>query len=207
MILTVFLARVVIMTSYKFTDFNQNLIKYKNSEIEKINSDTNPNKEASLKLLDVRCSMLTIYYLINTLYVIDSKVIKSFNYNCNSEEFIAALSNARKQYSAKIVDAIFDSIKQLLITEPSLLKIRYNKKTDKMTFRQNRLRNESKALMYSLKFEKQLRLFVDDSTIELSQSAAERIMRTVVCSKQNGFEFIDSADGAKALGQVKILWD
>ena len=189
----------------KFTDFNQNLIKYKNSEIEKINSDTNPNKEASLKLLDVRCSMLTIYYLINTLYVIDSKVIKSFNYNCNSEEFIAALSNARKQYSAKIVDAIFDSIKQLLITEPSLLKIRYNKKTDKMTFRQNRLRNESKALMYSLKFEKQLRLFVDDSTIELSQSAAERIMRTVVCSKQNGFEFIDSADGAKAFSDYMTI--
>ena len=180
-----------------FADFYKNLAAYKQAETDKINNGKG-NKESALKLLETKCGMLTIYYLINTLYVIDSKEIKGFNYDCSSEEFIESIEKARKLYSSKIVDAIFDCAKLLVINDPSLLKVRINKKTGKMYFNKNNLRNESKALLYTLKFEEQLRLFVNDPTVELSQSAAERIMRTVVCSKQNGFEFIDSADGANS---------
>lgn len=183
----------------KFLDFEKNLKKYRADSLKKLNND------GAVKLLNIQCNMLTIYYLINALFVIDSQVVDKYGFKCNNKHFIKELTEVRKKYSSKIVTAIFDCISLTIAENPDILEVKQNKTNGKKCYEPNNIRLEGKALMYLLKYESHLREFVGDAHVELSQSAAERAIRSIVCSKQNGFEFIDSVDGAHAFSYFMTI--
>lgn len=80
-----------------FCNFEENLKKFRASK-------------AGKKMTDSDASLLTIFYLINALFVIDSYVIKAHQFVCDTEEFKQDLLKARQNKSAKIVALIFDYI-------------------------------------------------------------------------------------------------
>ncbi len=194
---------VLIPKNSLFTDFEKNLIKYKQAELEKIKD--REFTQGQIKLLELKCNMLTIYYLINLLFVVDSQVVDKYSFHCNSEQFIEELNSVRLQYSSKIVSALFDCIYSTIAANPEIVEISNSKSTGEERFKANNVRLEGKALLYLLSYEKDLKQFISDPTVELSQSAAERAIRSVVCCKQNGFEFIDSVDGAHAFSDFMTI--
>lgn len=97
-----------------FSDFEENLKKYRNSEQGK-------------SLTDRYASLLTIYYLINALFVIDSAVVRKHQFICNTEEFKADLLDARTRHSAKILDSIFNCVRILIAKNPNVMKCRIAK--------------------------------------------------------------------------------
>ena len=126
-----------------FSDFEENLKKYRNSEQGK-------------SLTDRYASLLTIYYLINALFVID---------------------NVMKCRIAKDGQVLFSKNKRSPI---------------------------SGALIYLIKYEKNLREFIKSADIELTSSAAERSLKLGICSRHS-FMFIQSEDGAKAFADYQTI--
>ena len=64
---------------------------------------------------------MVIYHLINTLFVLESSVVRKNQFNYTSADFTEDLIKVRKEQSAKIVDAIFDSIKLCILNNPGVI--------------------------------------------------------------------------------------
>ena len=173
-----------------FSDFEENLKKYRNSEQGK-------------SLTDRYASLLTIYYLINALFVIDSAVVRKHQFICNTEEFKADLLDARTRHSAKILDSIFNCIRILIAKNPNVMKCRIAK-DGQVLFSKNKRSPISGALIYLIKYEKNLREFIKSADIELTSSAAERSLKLGICSRHS-FMFIQSEDGAKAFADYQTI--
>ena len=137
------------------------------------------------------------------MFVIDSAVVRKHKFICNTEEFKAELLKERQEKSAKIIDAIFDSIRMFIAANPKIMDCHQTKNGD-FKFTQNKLYPESRALIYLLKFEKDLRRFIESADIELTSNAAERSLKLGICSR-NSFMFIHSEDGAHAFADYQTI--
>ena len=177
-------------TGCAFSCFEDNLQKYRQTK-------------AGKKLKDNDVSLLTIFYLINALFVIDSEVIKAHQYVCDTEEFKKDLLKARKEKSAKIVDLIFDCIRLYVADNKDIMSVKKTTKGE-YTFIRNRSFPESGALIYLLKFEKALKEFITSPDIELTSSAAERALKLGICTR-HACMFIQSEDGAQAFADYQTI--
>ena len=173
-----------------FCNFEQNLKNYRASK-------------AGKNLTDNDAALLTIFYLINSLFVIDSEVIRAHKFVCDTEEFKQDLLKARQQKSAKIVDLIFDSIRRYIADNPEIMSVKKTKQGEYRFFR-NRKYPESGALIYLLKFEKALKEFTCSPDVELSSSAAERALKLGICTR-HACMFIQSEDGAHAFADYQTI--
>ena len=178
----------------KFKDFKANLDKY--------NKDCEAKDSKLLKLSPLHQDLMVIYHLINTLFVLESSVVRKNQFNYTSADFTEDLIKVRKEQSAKIVDAIFDSIKLCILNNPGVINTKVKTTKDgvtKVTYnrKDTTIKGEGAALMYLLKYEDNLREFINNPRIDLSSNAVERSLRLGVCAKKV-FEFLDSVDGAKA---------
>ena len=176
----------------KFSDFKANFDKYiKDSEA----------KGSKLRQIPpIYQDLIKIYHLINTLFVIESGVVRKHNFNYTSDNFIEDLREVRKTKSAPVVDAIFDSVKLCILNHKNVINTNVNNNKDgktKVTYNRKNLTTcaPGRALMYLLKYENDLREFVTNPRIDLSSNAVERSLRLGVCAKKS-FEFLDSMDGA-----------
>lgn len=75
-------------------------------------------------MTDSDAYLLTIFYLINALFVIDSSVIKAHQFVCDTEEFKQYLLKARQNKFAKIVTLIFDSIRLYIADNPKVMSVK-----------------------------------------------------------------------------------
>ncbi|WP_278990384.1 IS66 family transposase [Segatella bryantii] len=174
----------------KFSDFEENLRKYRATKDGK-------------RLSEKNVSLLTIYWMINALFVVDSAVVRKHCFVCNTAEFKADLMKERKAKSAKIVDSLFDSIRMFIAANPKIMNCTLTKNGD-YRFTQNKLYPESRALIYLLKFEKDLRCFTESADIELTSNAAERSLKLGICTRNNCM-FIHSVDGAHAFADYRTI--
>lgn len=174
----------------KFSDFEENLRKYRATKDGK-------------RLSEKNVSLLTIYWMINALFVVDSAVVRKHCFVCNTAEFKADLMKERKAKSAKIVDSLFDSIRMFIAANPKIMNCTLTKNGD-YRFTQNKLYPESRALIYLLKFEKDLRRFTESADIELTSNAAERSLKLGICTRNNCM-FIHSVDGAHAFADYQTI--
>lgn len=170
-----------------YTDFTKNLKRLKKNGL--------PPAYGNRKLTELDCALLTVYYLINMLYAIDTSVVVHYGYNCQSKEFQKALKTAREQCSALVIDAIYDIIYNMLNDFPELVEV--YKREDKIAFRAKDSRREGKFIVSMLKVEPEIRLFIEHPEIELSQSVCERALRTAVLARKS-FYVLRSEDGAQA---------
>ncbi len=173
-----------------FSDFKENLKKYRGSKTGK-------------KLKDSYADLLSIYWMINALFVIDSAVVRKHQFVCTTEEFKQELLKVRQEKSAKIVDAIFDSVKLFISKNPNIVNCRLNSKGE-LHFTQNKRYPESRALIYLLKYENDLRRFTESADIELSSNAAERSLKLGIVSRK-AFMFIHSEDGANSFADFQTI--
>ena len=172
-----------------FTDFADNLKKYQAEPKERILED----KERDL---------LIIYYLINALFVIDSSVAVEHEFELTTEDFKESLMKARTKRSKVIVDAIFDAIKIFIARNPMVMKACYE--NDTATYVQNKFYAEGKALLYLIRHEEHLRRFLQEPSIELSQSSCERALKAAI-TLRNNCQKLQSEDGAHAFADFMTI--
>ena len=146
-----------------FFDFKDNLMKLRQTKKGK-------------KLTDSSVALLTIFYLINALFVIDSSVVRKHGYICTTKEFKQDLLKARTKYSQPIADTLFDTIRLYIANNPKIIVPRVSKEGE-IRFTQNKRYPESAALIYLLNFETELKRFTESADIELSTSKAERSLK------------------------------
>ena len=173
-----------------FTDFKDNLEKYLKTKKGK-------------KLSDNSIALLTIFYLINALFVIDSSIVRKHGFICTTEEFKYDLITARNKYSSKIVDALFDSIRLYIASNPKII-VPQVSKDGNIRFTRNKRYPESAALIYLLNYETELKRFVESADIELSTSKAERSLKLGICSRKS-FMFLASEDGGHAFADYQTI--
>jgi len=173
-----------------FCDFEENLKKYRST------------KNGS-KLSERSIELLTIYYLINALFVIDSSIVRKHHFQCTTEEFKQDLLKERTDKSSKIVDAIFDSIRLFIAKYPYIMNVK-TANNGAVSFIQNKRYPESRALIYLLKYEKNLREFTGSVDVELSSSAAERSLKLGICTRHSCM-FLQSEDGAGAFADFQTI--
>ncbi len=174
----------------KFTDFGDNLRQY----LEK------PKK---IRLSNKERDMLIIYYLINSLFVVDSGIVLKHEFNCQSEAFLTELRAAREQRTAKLLDLLYEAVSLYITSYPECIDIKRNK-DGSTSYRAKKMYLESKALIYLLNFEKDVRRVVLSPEIELSQSAAERAIKGVIYLRKN-CQFLKSEDGAAAFADYQTI--
>lgn len=174
----------------KFTDFYDNLKKYRARK----NVRTITERETGL---------LIIYYLINALFVVDSAVAVKHGYNTTSKEFMDDLHKERQNRSAKILDALFDAIKIFIAKNPLVMKASVNNK-GQICYTPNKIFTESKALLYFIRYEQDLRRFIESPTIELTQSSCERSIKDLISVRRNS-QKLQSEDGAAALADFMTI--
>ncbi|MGN0902587.1 MAG: transposase, partial [Succinivibrio sp.] len=173
-----------------FFDFKDNLTEYlKTKKGRKLNSN------------DV--ALLTIFYLINALFVIESSVVRKHGYICTTEEFKQDLKAARTRYSQPIADTLFDNIRLYIANNPHLIIPRVSN-DGSIRFSQNRRYPESAALIYLLNFETELKRFTESADIELSTSKAERSLKLGICARKS-FMFLASEDGGHAFADYQTI--
>ena len=134
--------------------------------------------------------------------MLESSVVRKNQFNYTSADFTEDLIKVRKEQSAKIVDAIFDSIKLCILNNPGVINTKVKTTKDgvtKVTYnrKDTTIKGEGAALMYLLKYEDNLREFINNPRIDLSSNAVGRAVIRGVCAKRV-FEFLDSVDVAKA---------
>jgi len=173
-----------------FSDFKDNLKKYRETKKGK-------------KLKDRSADLLSIYWMINALFVIDSAVVRKHQFECTSEAFKTELLKVRQEKSAKIVDAIFDSVRLFISQNPNIISCRLNRQGE-LCFTRNKHFPESRALIYLLKFEKDLRRFTESADIELSSNAAERSLKIGILTRRACMA-INSEDGAHAFADYQCI--
>lgn len=172
-----------------FSSFTDNLKKYQAEPKERILED----KERDL---------LIIYYLINALFVIDSSVVIEHGFELTNEAFKESLMKARSERSRSIVEAIFDAIKIFIARNPMIIKACYE--DNKVTFVPNEFFAESKALLYLIRYEAELRVFLTDPSIELTQSSCERALKAAISVRRN-CQKLQSEDGAHAFADFMTI--
>lgn len=113
--------------------------------------------ETKLTELNERNSaLLTVYYLINLLYAIDSAVVVQCQYDCKSTRFKEALKKARQCCSAPVVDAICDIVYLCLKKFPDMVDV-YDK-DGKITYKASC--REGRFLLAVLRVEPEIRVFI-----------------------------------------------
>ena len=174
-----------------YTDFFKNLaIKRQDPKLKK-------------RLTDSMCDLLTIYYLLNALFVIDGMVAKKHDFNFKSAAFMAELQQERQQRSVKIADTMYFLISHYI--EKYLAEfIKDDGGDGTLKLLKSDLHPESGPLIYLLNQQKALRKFSLSPVIELSQSGAERALRLGVCARRS-FEFMESMDGAHAFADYLTI--
>ena len=154
------------------------------------------------KLTDNNVSLLTIFYLINALFVIESSVVRKHGYICTTEEFKKDLITARTRYSRPIVDTLFDNIRLYIANNPKLIVPRVSI-NGAIRFGKNNRYPESAALIYLLNFETELKRFIESADIELSSSKAERSLKLGICARKS-FMFLSSENGGSFLPTTRL---
>lgn len=177
-------------TGAKFSDFNENLKKYRATK-------------KGEKLSDSAAELLTIYWMINALFVIDSTVVKKHKFACTTEEFKKDLIEVRRKMSSKIVDAIFDSVRLYIAARPDIVLSKINS-AGEVVFNQKNTKSESRALIYLLNFEEDLRRFLESTDIELTSSKAERQLKLGIIARKS-FNWLSSEDGAHAFADYQTI--
>ncbi|MCR5537164.1 MAG: transposase [Succinivibrio sp.] len=173
-----------------FTDFCNNLNKYRASR-------------KARQLTERESDLLTIYYLINSLFVVDSAVAVKHNYQTTSEEFKQELMLQRQQRSVRILDALFDAIKIFIAKNPIVMKASINAK-GQICYTPNKIFAESSALLYLIRYEQDLRRFIESPSIELTQSSCERAIKDIISVRRNS-QKLQSEDGAAALADFMTI--
>ena len=177
-----------------FTDFEANLDKYMKE----------PKDRA---LTDRDITLLVIFYLINMLFVIDSTVVKKHGFICDTKEFANDLKSIRQKVSVKILDSIFDTIRAFIISKPDVIKISFKKSGNNkgaLLFNKNNRYPESKALIYLLKYEQELKEYTKSPDIELTSNTAERSLKLGICARKS-FMFLQSEDGGHAFADYQTI--
>lgn len=174
-----------------FFDFKDNLEKFRNT------------RKGKKLLTDNNVSLLTIFYLINALFVIESSVVRKHGYICTTEEFKRDLIAARNRYSRPIVETLFDNIRQYIAANPKLIVPRVSR-DGCIRFNKNNRYPESAALIYLLNFETELKRFIESADIELSSSKAERSLKLGICARKS-FMFLTSEDGGQAFADYQTI--
>ena len=174
----------------KFTDFAENLRKYRKTKHNR-------------KLTEREAQLLTIYWLINALFVLDSQVVKKHHYVCNTQEFKDELFKVRQEQSALVIESLFDAIRLFIAQNPKIINCIVNS-AGTITYRQNKRYPESKALIYLLRFEQELKAFTKSADVELTSSAAERSLKLGICLR-HACMFMHSEDGAHAFADFQTI--
>ena len=174
----------------RFSEFQRRLREFRKTE------------EGS-RLSDLSCRLLWIYCLINSLFAIDGAVARRHRYQCQTQEFKADLLKARKERSLPIVNAIFDSIRLCILAHREIMDMRVGS-DGKLRLHAVKRYPQSKALVYLLRFEKELREFTASADVELSQSTAERSLKLGICARKS-FMFIQSVDGGHAFADFQTI--
>lgn len=174
----------------RFSEFQRRLREFRKTE------------EGS-RLSDLSCRLLWIYCLINSLFAIDGAVARRHRYQCQTQEFKADLLKARKERSLPIVNAIFDSIRLCILAHREIMDMRVGG-DGKLRLHAVKHYPQSKALVYLLRFEKELREFTASADVELSQSTAERSLKLGICARKS-FMFIQSVDGGHAFADFQTI--
>ncbi len=173
----------------KFSDFKKNLTTYLKSPTD---------RELTAKDRD----LLIIYYLINSLFVVDSSIVFKHSFDCTTEKFKQELQEARTNSSRTIVNALFDAIRVFVANNPNLFDTKLCNGT--LKYKPIKFYPEAKALFYLLSYEKELKEFINSPEIELTQSSCERALKLGICSRK-AFMFIDSIDGSNAFADIQTI--
>lgn len=123
-------------------------------------------------------------------------------FELTNEAFKESLMKARNERSRSIVEAIFDAIKIFIARNPMIIKACYE--DNKVTFVPNEFFAESKALLYLIKYEAELRVFLTDPSIELTQSSCERALKAAISVRRN-CQKLQSEDGAHAFADFMTI--
>ena len=174
----------------RFTDFYDNIKKYR-------------EKKRGRLLTERDAELLSIYYLINALFVVDSAVAVRHGYDTASEEFSQELMKERNNRSAIILDALFDAVRIFIARNPLVMKASVNEQ-GQICYTPNRIFPESTALLYLIRYEKDLRRFIESPSVELSQSGCERAIKEVISVRRNA-QKLQSIDGANALADFMSI--
>ncbi len=179
-----------------FTSFAKNLKDY-------IEKTKNPKDKKLRKLTEKDVDLLTIYYFINSLFYIDSSVVAKYRNALDSEEFKAELLKVRQEKSKTVVDTIFDLIRLYITKYPRVIDVTCHADGSK-TYKPNQLSTEAPALIYLLRYEEDLKRFIQSPEIELCQSVCERALKLGICARKS-FMFIDSVDGSHAFANYQTI--
>ena len=174
----------------KFSDFSDNLKLYMKQ----------PKGKA---LTQQEHDLLIIYYLINTLFVIDSEIVVKHDYNCTDDSFITDLQEARRTRTSVIIDALYDAVRLYIVNNPDIMEINIGK-DNVISYKSKKSCPESKALIYILKQETAVRNILKSAEIELCQSSCERALKLGICARKNCY-FLDSEDGAHAFADYMTV--
>ncbi|MCI6449471.1 MAG: hypothetical protein SPF26_00365 [Succinivibrio sp.] len=145
---------------------------------------------------------MIIYYLINSLFVVDSSIVFKHSFDCTTDEFKQDLQEARTNSSRTIVNTLFDAIRVFVANNPNIFDTKLC--NGNLKYKPIKFYPEAKALFYLLSYEKELKEFINSPEIELTQSSCERALKLGICSRK-AFMFIDSIDGSNAFADLQTI--
>ena len=135
--------------------------------------------------------------------MVDSAVAVRHGYDTASEEFSQDLMKERNNRSAIILDALFDAVRIFIARNPLVMKASVNEQ-GQICYTPNRIFPESTALLYLIRYEKDLKRFIESPSVELSQSSCERAIKEVISVRRNA-QKLQSIDGANALADFMSI--
>ncbi|MGN0903355.1 MAG: transposase [Succinivibrio sp.] len=174
------------------TEFSDNLQKY----IKK-------HPKGSKSLSDIDTALLTMFFMINSLFAVDSSIVQKHNYDYQSAEFKTELLKVRQAVSRPIIESLYDVLRLLIAQHPEIVEARINCKGDIKIYK-TRGAIESGALIYLLNFEEELKKFTESADIELSSNAAERALKSGIMARKS-FMFLQSEDGGHAFACYQTI--
>ena len=173
-----------------FSDFADNLKAYM-------------RKPKSFALTSKEHDMLIIYYLINSLFVVDAGIVQKHRYNCQSREFLQELREARRTRTAKLIDMLYDAVRLFIDKYPECMTVRV-KDNGTVSYQSSRMYPEGKAIIYLLRYEEDVRRITLSPEIELTQSKCERSLKSAIYLRKN-CEYLKSEDGAAAFANYETI--
>lgn len=176
-----------------FADFCPNLRKYMEE----------PGKPGPIS--EKEHDLLSIYYLINTLFYVDSAIVTRHRFNTQSEEFRTDLQKARMEYSAPVIDALYDAVRLFIINYPMVIKVAPSQnRPNEIKYTPEKKFPEAAGLIYILRNEHQVREILKSPDIELSQSSCERALKSAIVIRKN-CQYLHSVDGAQAFADYNTI--
>lgn len=167
-----------------FNDFSKNLKSYNKK-----------HKDKTLSQLDTQC--LILYYLINSLFVVDASVIFDTKLKGDTKAFLKELAKARETASVPLVDGIYELIAVMLRDNKDLIITKYDKDGNITGYKRNKRYAVSGAIIYLLNVKNNMQVFLKEPRVELTSSAAERAIRLGACARST-FMFVNNQDSANA---------